>query len=256
MSTAFDTTHLHAFIDGELDLTQQLDIETKLAQDAVLRAQVDRLQQLRRTVRQQADYHEMPAALATRIRALGAPAPATTGESALQRWFAWRPAVLAIGLAGLLPWATVLALAHFRQDDRLMQETVASHVRATLGQRLVDVASSDRHTVKPWLSARLDFSPPVHDLKLPGVVFLGGRVDYLGGHPVAALVYKQREHVVDAFVWPTQESDSAVQAQTLRGFNARHWVHGGMRYWVVSDLNQDELAKLAQALDGEIALSS
>lgn len=249
MSTAFDTPHLNAFIDGELELTQQLVIEARLAQDPGLRSQVDSLQQLRGAVRQQADYHEAPATLAKRIRALGVADAAIPIESALQRWFAWRPAVLAVGIAGILTWGIALALSYMRQDDHLMQEAVASHVRATLGQRLVDVASSDQHTVKPWLSARLDFSPPVRDLKLSGAVFLGGRIDYLGGHPVAALVYKQREHVVDAFVWPTQESDSAVQAQSQRGFNARHWVHGGMRYWVVSDLNQDELATLAQLLD-------
>ncbi|MEO8155916.1 MAG: anti-sigma factor [Rhizobacter sp.] len=249
MTSPIDTHRINAFIDGELDLTLQIDMEAGLEQDAGLLAQADGLRQLRSAVREQADYHEAPAALARRIRALGAPDKASAVESTLRRWFAWRPAVLAIGVASLLTWGVALTLSHLRQDEHLMQEAVASHVRATLGQRLVDVASSDQHTVKPWLSARLDFSPPVHDLKLPNVVFLGGRIDYLGGHPVAALVYKQREHVVDAFMWPTQESDSAVTAQSQRGFNARHWVHGGMRYWVVSDLNHDELATLAQALD-------
>ena len=84
-----------------------------------------------------------------------------------------------------------------------MDEAVASHVRSTLGPHLVDVASSDHHTVKPFLSSKLGFSPPVYELQLPGSVFVGGRVDYLDGQPVAALVYRQGEHVVNAFVWPS-----------------------------------------------------
>ena len=102
--------------------------------------------------------------------------------------------------------------------------------------------------MKPWLSARLDYSPPVADAPVPGASFLGGRVDYLDGRPVAALVYRQRQHLIDAYVWPTTQRDAAAQALAQRGFNVVHWARGGMRFWLVSDINRDELTAFAQAL--------
>ena len=138
------------------------------------------------------------------------------------------------GLVAALAVGLNLAWLNSSQDSRLLDEVVASHVRSTLGQHLVDVASSDRHTVKPWLSSKLDFSPPVNELQIPRSVFLGGRVDYLDGHPVAALVYRQGEHVVNSFVWPGAAPDSKVELSTARGFQTAHWSQGGMTHW--SDL--------------------
>ena len=135
------------------------------------------------------------------------------------------------------------------RDEPLEGEVVASHVRATLGQHLVDVASSDRHTVKPWLSARLDYSPPVPELGTPGTLFLGGRLDYLDGRPVAALVYRQGQHIVDAFVWPANAADSRMRVRTRRGFNTVHCSRAGVAHRVVSDLSEGELVAFAQALD-------
>ena len=260
----FDAQQLGAFVDGELDLARQLEMETRLEQDGEMRAEAEGLRRLRDTVRGGADYHDASAALRERIgAAIAAPAPAparapavapvqSAGRAAgavLQRWFAWRPFGLALAFSAMLAWGLTLTLWAPGRDERLAEDAIASHVRATLGQRLVDVASSDQHTVKPWLSARLDFSPPVHDLPVPGLVFVGGRVDYLDGHPVAVLVYKQREHVIDAYIWPTHAADAPVASSTQRGFNLRHWSRAGMTYWVVSDLNRDELAAVARALD-------
>jgi RNA polymerase sigma factor (sigma-70 family) len=143
------------------------------------------------------------------------------------------------------------------QRDRLLDDVVASHVRSTLGQHRVDVASSDHHTVKPWLSARLDFSPPVHELALPGSVLLGGRVDYLDGRPVAALVYRQGARIVNTFVWPGKRGegrDGKAQFGSERGFQTAHWSQGGMTHWVISDVNRDEFRAVVRAVqlaDGE-----
>ncbi|MBC7483157.1 MAG: anti-sigma factor [Rhizobacter sp.] len=130
-----------------------------------------------------------------------------------------------------------------------MRDVVASHVRATLGQHLVDVASSDRHTVKPWLSARLGYSPPVAELPVPGSVFLGGRVEYLDGRPVAALVYRQGEHIVNAFVWPTNAADAPTGYGFARGFQTAHWSRAGMTHWVISDLNREAFGAIVRALE-------
>ena len=129
-----------------------------------------------------------------------------------------------------------------------MDDVVASHVRSTLGQHLVDIASSEHHVVKPWLSSKLDFSPPVNELQIPGSVFLGGRVDYLDGHPVAALVYRQGEHVVNSFVWPDTGKDTKPDFSSQRGFQMAHWSQAGMAHWVISDVNREEFKVVVSAV--------
>jgi anti-sigma factor RsiW len=237
-----------AFVDAELDMMGQLELEARLQQDPALRADVDQLRRLRDTVRGGADYHRAPPDLCRRIGVLtGEISKPATSTSRRQRWPAWRPAAIAAGVAALLILGGTLTFGPGPRDEQLAQEVIASHVRATLGQRLVDIASSDQHTVKPWLSSKLDFSPPVYTLQTQGVVFLGGRVDYVDERPVAVLVYKRREHVVDVFVWPTSEADRPARGTSERGFNVEHGSRGGMAFWLVSDLNRDELNTLARA---------
>jgi anti-sigma factor RsiW len=157
--------------------------------------------------------------------------------------------VASTAFVGLLAVTVNVAVLQSSQQDRLMDEAVASHVRSTVGQHLVDVASSDQHTVKPFLSQRLGFSPPVRELQLPGSVFVGGRVDYLGGRPVAALVYRQGEHVVNSFVWPdTAGGDTAPEFALERGFRIAHWAQGGMRHCVISDVNRDEFQRVVDSV--------
>jgi anti-sigma factor RsiW len=258
MNTApTDMQQLNAFIDGELDLKSQLEFEARLRSDAALRTQADRLRQWRSALREGADYHAAPAALRQRLMTSHAPplaAPPAMPRlrhraSAVQRWLGGRPMVALLGMAGVLAVALNLAWMRAAPSDRVHDDIVASHVRSTLGQRLVDVASSDRHTVKPWLSAKLDFSPPVTELPLPGSKFLGGRVDYVDGRPVAALVYQQGQHVVNSYLWPTQGKDSAAVFSAERGFQIAHWTRGGMNHWLISDLARDEFVSFAGALE-------
>ncbi|WP_085316098.1 anti-sigma factor family protein [Derxia lacustris] len=268
---------LNAFVDGELDLARRLEIEALLAADAGLRAEAEALRALRDGLRARADYHVAPAALRGRLGAMLAaqtaaasaehaaapqripqpvpqaqPASARPASAALRgwlaRWFAWRPFVSACGVLATLTLAVNLALVGGRADDRLGDEIVASHVRATLSDRAVDVASSDHHTVKPWLSARLDYSPPVPDRLLPDTVFLGGRLDYVNGRQVAALAYRQGRHAVDAYLWPERGADSAPAFSEERGFRLARWTRGGMAHWVVSDLNREEFGRLVARL--------
>lgn len=258
MSSAPTLLELNAFVDGELDLARQLEIESLLAEDAVTRAQVASLRSVRNTIRTGADYHATPAALRARIQGL-VDAPSTTpprppplfsgARAAAQRWFEWRPLATAFGVMGLLTVALNLALLQSGREQRIGDEVVASHVRATLSQRLVDVQSSEQHTVKPWLSSRLDFSPPVFELKVAGSVFEGARVDYLDGRPVAALVYKQGEHVVESFVWPASGADQPITMSEQRGFHLANWTRRGMTHWLISDLNRQEFAGLARKFD-------
>lgn len=178
-----------------------------------------------------------------------APARASAPSASTWRGFAWRPVAASFGLAAGLAIAANLAWLQSTTVQRMADDVVASHVRSTLGQHLLDVSSSDHHTVKPFLSARLGYSPPVNELRIPGSEFLGGRVDYLDGRPVAALVYKQGQHVVNAFVWPATAGDSRPALAMERGFRTAHWVHDGMNHWVVSDVNKQEFEAVVGAIE-------
>ena len=245
---------LNAFVDGELDLLAQREIEDRLQHDDALRDEVQALRQLRQSVRDHADYHVAPDAFRRRIEALvpaaaAMPSRLSVGRGSLQHWLDWRPMLVAFAAMALL--VLTLNLTGWRpgDGDRLGQQVIASHVRSTLGQHLVDIASSDHHTVKPWLSSKLDFSPPVQEALLPGSVFLGGRVDYLDGRPVAALVYRHGEHIVTSFVWPGQAADRAAAFSAERGFQLAHWSRAGMVHWVVSDLNREEFGVIVRAFE-------
>jgi len=135
-------------------------------------------------------------------------------------------------------------------DDRLADEVVSGHVRSLLTNRTTDVASSDRHTVKPWFDGKLDFAPPVRDLTSEGFALVGGRLDYLDHRPVAALVYRHAQHPINVFVMPAADSarDVPPRERPARGFHTLHWTQGGMAFWAVSDVDAGELAKLAALL--------
>jgi anti-sigma factor RsiW len=116
---------------------------------------------------------------------------------------------------------------------------------------LFDVESTDQHTVKPWFLGKLDFSPPVTDLAAIGFPLVGGRLDYLGGRPVAALVYQRQKHTINVFITPEPgRSASEIEERSARGFHVRHWTRDRMTFWAVSDLNDAELTEFAQALQG------
>lgn len=254
MSADLGPDELDAFVDGELALTRHVEIEARVAADGALRARVDALRRLRESVRDHADYHAAPASLRAAIT--GSSVPTTPSKSAVdsrvgdavRRWLAWRPLASALALVVLAAVGVNLVLSSRWHDERLRDEVVASHTRATLTQHLVDVASSDHHVVKPYLSSRLDFSPPVRALTVAGSVFLGGRVDYLDGRPVAALVYRQGNHLVEAFVWPTKDADSAVGFSSERGFRLARWSREGMAHCLISDVSTDTFAAIAQEL--------
>ena len=151
----------------------------------------------------------------------------------------------------LLTWSLTIYLMLPAEIAHLPDDLISSHIRSLLASNVADVLSSDQHTVKPWFNGKLDFSPPVQDLTAQGFALVGGRLDYVAGRPVAALVYRHRQHLINLFIWPTADGgNSAVQTLIKQGYNLVHWMHAGMSLWAVSDLNQEELVELARMLSG------
>jgi anti-sigma factor RsiW len=244
-------SRLHAYLDQELDLPSAVAIDQHLASCAGCKAAFAAQSALRSGIRRHADYrHGAPEALAERIRTrLGsaAEAPARTFRPRWQwpQLRQWLPVGFAAAAAAVVSWTAAIQYASSPADQIVAAQVIAGHARAILTSRLVEVASSDQHTVKPWLSSKLDFSPPVTDLADAGFPLAGGRLDYLDNRPVAALVYRYRQHIINVFVWPEQKAASR-QALSKHGYNVLHWNDAGMTFWAISDVNAAELQTFAE----------
>jgi anti-sigma factor RsiW len=232
-----------------------VEFEKRLSGNEQLRSSCERLKEMSAAIRQQADYHSAPAALSAKIRDSLGHAHDDSREASegflrtlwTKQWL--RPMV---AMAATLVLGLGIGVSQFSvsEAEMLSREMVASHVRATLSERLIDVASSDQHTVKPWLSARLPYSPPVADFSGEGFVLAGARLEYIGGQPVAVLVYKRRQHTVDLFVWPARSVTSLRSEKS--GFNIERFSAGGLEFWAVSDVNRKELEDFARLVSGRV----
>jgi anti-sigma factor RsiW len=234
---------LHAYVDGELDPSASLELEACLAADPALRAASERLRAMSAAIREKADYHLVPDSLAVRLVASLPREREQRGPLPLRR--RWLAAAGACATLAAIVFAVLQLTAGRGDDERLMQELLSSHGRAVLAGRMIDIASADQHSVKPWLSARLPFSPPVADLAKEGFPLAGGRLDYVAGKPVAVLLYQRREHSIEAFIRPGERGAARLSRD---GLNFESFSRGGMTYWLVSDLESRELEQFARLL--------
>jgi anti-sigma factor RsiW len=236
---------IESYLDGELDPSLKAEIEDHLASCSSCAEEHARLRQLQMDIRAQAPYYNPPAGLERRVRAALAEAARSESKagSGAWQWFAIAATIL---LACSLALNFSLFRSHRDDRDSLAQNILSSHVRSLIGTHLLDVPSSDRHTVKPWFNGKLDFSPDVRDFASQGFQLVGGRIEYLEDRPVAALVYQRRLHIINVFVWPTGSSADNAGELSQKGFNMIHWTKAGMAYWAVSDLGIGELRQFSE----------
>ena len=205
--------------------------------------------ELSELIRQNATRHRASDRLRASVRtqiALHAAAQADNADTRRGwRGFGWRAAMAGFAGGVALALAVVWVAPRMAPQNSLTAEIVADHVHALKSGPLIEVASSDRHTVKPWFQGKLDFAPPVIDLETEGFPLLGGRVERVAGAPVAVLVYGRRKHILNVFVWPAEREQPSHRMQR-NGFNVVQWSDGAMQIWVVSDLEAGEIERFGQ----------
>lgn len=250
-----DELQMNAYCDGELDPTSAIEFGRRLAADETLRARYNRLLSLRRTVRSLPQY-EMPAGLQVRIQSAldadrrgqvdrpgRAGLPVQAGRPRRGNWSFQALAAAAV-FGVVISSSVMLTMERYDRQEDVARAVVAGHIRGLLVPQPFDVASSDRHTVKPWFTSHLPVSPRVPELAAQGFVLEGGRVDVVGRDPVATIVYKHAKHTVSLTTLPRGQS---VSDQAIAGYNVRSWSDAEFSYIAVSDMSPEVLASFERA---------
>ena len=238
-----------AYGDGELDATHSLAVEGHLRDCPGCAAVQRRQDALKSALHSNAVQFKMPAGLrktiVTELRQTVRPEPRPPF------WTTWFLPLSGTAIAALLLGFFLAGGLNRAPADGLAGEIASSHARSLMANHLMDVASTDQHTVKPWLDARIDFAPPVKDFATNGFPLIGGRLDYIDTHTTAALVYKRGGHFINLFIWPVATADTPPGAAiTRRGYHLIHWTSSGMTFWAASDLNEKELMQFCEEFRG------
>jgi anti-sigma factor RsiW len=259
-------TLLHALADGELEAGHARDVEAHVAGCSGCAERLKSIRAMRDAMAAASLKETTPAHLRSRIEAMFpaptpafAPAAAAAKDGTLSRW--WRTFLggFTIGTALSAAVAATLVIGVFRSDQnqQVADEVVSAHIRSLQAGHLMDVVTSDQHTVKPWFNGKLDVAPPVIDLTAEGFTLLGGRLDYIDGEQVASVIYQRRKHVINLFVAQRLGAARAsVMSKTIQGYNVRHWSQQGLDFWAVSDLAGDELDEFVQKISADLRPAS
>ncbi len=241
-----------AYVDDELDSSSAIRYAAHLAECPTCTDAYRLLLELHNAIKTNGIRYMAPGHLRHRIQT-ALPRTAPRRKKLRQLPWAW----INLGIATACAFAFALTFSLYvavpSEQERAVQEVIASHARSLMVNHLADVASTDQHTVKPWFSDKLDFSPTVYDFTQEGFTLIGGRLDYLNQRPVAALAYRHRKHVLNLFVWPDKIHSNVPPQTTFRqGYQLIHWTQAGMRYWLISDMNAQDLGEFKRLLVAQI----
>ncbi len=239
---------LDAYLDAELDMEKSLEIEQHLNSCPACRKFHEARREVRAAVQSQARYFTAPDPAVRRIHAQFDRAESGAARRLIP--LHWLSLAATAAFAALLGSGATFWIGMTSTEDLLAREVVANHSRSLMvSGRITDISSSDQHAVKPWFNGRIDYSPPVVDLTAKGFALVGGRLDYLDNRPVAALVYRHRQHMINLFIRPHEQStNTTLRAFSRHGYHVMRWSSAGMRYWAVSDLNPVDLKTFGELL--------
>jgi anti-sigma factor RsiW len=244
---------LHALLDNELDAGHAREVEAHVAACRRCAAQLRDFRALRAKMAGADLCFSAPASLRARLEPRRAadvvPMPAPSRRTLLKGFAFGSMASAAIAAT------VVLAVIRSDQEDRVLGEVVSAHLRSLQADHLTDVQTSDQHTVKPWFNGRLDVAPPVPELTAQGFTLIGGRLDYVDGRGVAAIVYRRRNHVINLFVAQGGTAERRARTHGVQGFNVKSWTDHGLSFWAVSDINAEELQEFADKFQSAIRAS-
>ncbi|HEX4824281.1 MAG TPA: anti-sigma factor [Candidatus Polarisedimenticolaceae bacterium] len=248
MSCERTSSVLHAYLDGELDAAGAVEFERHLESCPDCAGALAAQRALRSSLRASNLRERAPETLRRRLEAELA-APNRRGPTQAPSANAWRALALAASflLVVMVGWRQLDGLIGARNDPAI-SSIVDAHLRSLQPGHLIDVVSTDQHTVKPWFDGRIDFAPPVRDLATDGFPLEGGRLDVIRGRTVAVVVYARRKHVINVFVWPTTEKDTARSSGSHLGYNWVEWRKDGMESIAVSDVSAADLETVSQLL--------
>ncbi len=246
-------TMLHAYSDGELDAAGSLEVEKHLQTCPICRQAQKNQSVLKKAIATGAPYYKAPASLRQSI--IAAASLQTAAEKPAKpptRHWQWNTLTASLAMAAcvLLGFFAALQLRQHSSAGQLIGELTSSHIRSLLADHLIDVVSTDQHTVKPWFDGKLDFAPPVNDLADRGYPLAGGRLDYIEGRTVAVLIYKKQKHFINLYIWPDSGSQNMIYLGSDNGYNLVSWNYSGMAFWAVSDVNQKDLQDFFGAFRG------
>jgi anti-sigma factor RsiW len=248
---------IDAYADRELDLVSSLSVERhmQVCEDC-LRAHQN-IQALRSLMHDESLYFRPSAGLRKHITSALHAEVKIERHLPLASW-RWLAAAASVALVAIATLTFVQRPKGPSAEDLVAQEVISNHVRSLMEpHHPVDVPSSDQHTVKPWFNGKLGFSPPVENPADQGFPLVGGRLDYLGGRSVAALVYQRHQHYVNLFIWPSNDArEMAEKSMRRQGYSLIHWDKSGMQYWAISDLNEAELRQFAEIIQNRLQPSS
>jgi len=229
--------HLHA--DGELDSLTTMELDRHVENCRRCAAARHGLASVRATMGVAVLYERAPESFRNQIEASldRAAGRAQPRMSIMPRWLAMAAVIGLVAALGI-----TLLINNSRSTHQLASEVVADHVRSMMGDHLVDVHSSEKHVVKPWFQGKLDYSFDVTDLASSGFPLVGGRMDYLNGRPVAALVYSRGNHPINLFIWPASGQAASEPAfREQQGYHLAAWTDHQMTYWAVSNVGEADL---------------
>src|SRR5215470_2358570 len=228
------TLLVHAYVDGELDPANALEVERRLAADPALAAERDRVIALRAALSRHFPREMAPASLRARVEAIGRVRKVERPS--------WRALAASIALAAIVGSGATYVAVGPREAAPIQVAVLDAHIRAMMAPQAFDVASSDRHTVKPWFNGRLAEAPRVVDLAKDDFPLAGGRVDVVDRAPAATLVYRHRKHLISLVQVPAYgQADAAPVRHASDGYNFVRWTEGGVTYWAVSDIGAGDL---------------